>query len=139
MNKPELIDDIQYATGPNRLKNIEQVVDIITTWLDSFPQIENAVALMEEKGIPCAKVRTTAELVDHAQLIARDMIVDLDMPNGMLTKSLKIRGNHLKFSAHKAVLKRPPNLGEHTKEVLLELGYAASEAEAFIQNWQSKQ
>lgn len=135
MKRPELVDDSKFSTGPNRIANINEVVETIGNWLDKFTNVDDAIKIMEENGIPCAKVKTTAEIINSEQLIAREMIIDLEMPIGTKTRFIKARGNQLKFSSHKAELKRPPNLGEHTKEILLELGCSEQQAEEFITSW----
>jgi formyl-CoA transferase len=64
------------------------------------------------------------------QTIARGMVLDIEHPIAGRTKAI---GSPLKFSAGSSVTSRPaPRLGEHTREVLTELGYAASDIDRLI-------
>lgn len=135
MDKVELIDDPVFSTGPQRIKNIDKVVDVISNWLSGFANLDEAITKMTQHGVPCEKVQTTKELTESKQLESREMIIDLEMPLGMKTRTIKARGNQLKFSAVHAELKRPPNLGEHTQEILAKLGYVPAEIEQLINEW----
>jgi len=123
MGKSEMATDPAFATGSDRLQNMDQLVDLVETWLKSFSNINEPLALIEEAGIPCAKVNTTTDLLEDEQLKAREMITDLETPDGMPTRSIKARGNPFKFSEVRADMKKPPALGQHQNEILKSVGY----------------
>ncbi len=123
MGKPELATDPLFASATDRLKNLDKLVMEIEHWLKTFPSIDEPLAQVDKGGIPCAKVNTTADLLNDEQLKARGMITELEMPDGLPTRKIKARGNPLKFSEVKAAMKNPPNLGQHQEEILKSVGY----------------
>jgi crotonobetainyl-CoA:carnitine CoA-transferase CaiB-like acyl-CoA transferase len=80
--------------------------------------------------VPVGPVNTIGEALAHPQTLARGMVVDLVHPQAGPTKAL---GCPIHFSATPATVTRPaPVLGEHTREVLREHGYADSDIDAFV-------
>jgi formyl-CoA transferase len=76
------------------------------------------LAALEAAGVPCGRVRTIAEALDHPQLDARGLIVERDHPTAG-------RGRYLGSPIHLTGAQRasalpPPTLGQHTDEVLRE-------------------
>ena len=135
MGKQKMENDPKYNTSVARNQNRSQVVEVIETWLKSFTSIKEPLDILEKAGIPCGKVNTVADLLEDEQLCARDMITDMEMPDGMSVKSIKARGNPLKFSEVKAVIKKPPKLGEHQAEVLRLIGYDEASIAALKDKW----
>ncbi len=123
MNNEELAEDPRFATGADRLKNMDPLVQLVEAWLDTFPDIKEPLELIEEAGIPCAKVNTTAQVLEDEHLKARKMITTLETPDGLSIPSLKARGNPFKFSEVRAVLKKASGLGQHQYEILKSIGY----------------
>lgn len=79
------------------------------------------VRLFQENGIPYAEVQKLPELADDAQAIANDYVIEYENPR---YGREKVVGIPWRFAETKATVTRPcPILGEHTEEVLLELGY----------------
>ncbi|HWR05745.1 CaiB/BaiF CoA-transferase family protein [Sporomusa sp.] len=123
MGKPELATDPLFANNTARVKNLALLVGIIESWLKSFPSVDEPVSLMDKAGVPCAKILSTADMLNDEQLKARGMITDLETPDGVSVGTVIARGNPLKFSAVKAVLKKAPALGQHEAEILQSIGY----------------
>jgi crotonobetainyl-CoA:carnitine CoA-transferase CaiB-like acyl-CoA transferase len=84
-------------------------------------------ALLVEKDIMCAPIFHYAETVRHPQVLARKMIMQVEHPNG---GSFKTVGFPVKLSKTPATLRyRAPIHGEHTEEILRELGYTENIAD----------
>jgi crotonobetainyl-CoA:carnitine CoA-transferase CaiB-like acyl-CoA transferase len=74
--------------------------------------------------IPCGPVNNLAQALGDAQVLAREMVVEVALKNG---ETVRMPGNPVKLSrAHPHPWTRPPELGEHTRQVLGQLvGYSA--------------
>ena len=118
VNVPELIDDPRYATNDARL---EHRVSLKAALEVAFQQVPVAVLLAQLRAaaVPCGLVRTIAEAIDDPQVQARQSLVTFpDVAGGF-----KAPANALRFSRIPAPdTRRPPMLGEHTREVLEALG-----------------
>ena len=135
MGRGEMAKDPLFITGTDRLKNLDKLIVMVETWLKTFPNIDEPLALIDKAGIPCAKVKTTAEVLEDEQLKARDMITELEMPDGLPIRKIRARGNPFKFSEVKAVLKKPPLLGQHQDEILKSVGYDETEIAELKNKW----
>jgi CoA:oxalate CoA-transferase len=72
---------------------------------------------MEKDGIPCGPINTVDKILDHPQILAREMIAEID--HGSIGK-LKMAALPIKLSATPGKVDKPaPRLGEHTEEVLV--------------------
>jgi crotonobetainyl-CoA:carnitine CoA-transferase CaiB-like acyl-CoA transferase len=135
MGKSEMAEDPLFAKGPDRLKNLDKLKVLIEDWLQTYPNVDEPLALIEAAGIPCAKVNTTAEALENEQLKAREMITEMETPDGMPTRKIRVRGNPFKFSEVKAVLKKPPALGQHQNEILKSVGYDETKINELKNRW----
>jgi crotonobetainyl-CoA:carnitine CoA-transferase CaiB-like acyl-CoA transferase len=135
MGKRELADDPMFCTSAARIKNLNQMVAEIENWLKTFTTVDEPLALIDQAGIPCAKVNKTADLLADRQLQAREMITELETPDGLATRTIKARGNPFKFSAVKADMKKPPNLGQHQDEVLQSIGCSQAMIARLKEKW----
>lgn len=100
---------------PGRWKN--QV--IITQRLSDVFQTNTQahwIAQLNEARIPCAPVNNFPQALAEAQVVARDMVVEVAHPSG---GHVKMPGNPVKLSeTHEESYSPPPLLGQHTNEVL---------------------
>jgi len=81
-------------------------------------------AQLQAARIPCGPVNNFRQALDDSQVRARDMVLDVQLHSG---ETVQMPGNPIKLSAAQArPTVRPPQLGEHTQEVLGGLvGYSA--------------
>ncbi len=127
MRRSEWIDDHRFRTNADRLVRREELVSLIEEILRRRPTAEwiEAFAAVD---VPCGRIRSVAEALDSPEAQARGMIVEVEGADG---EPLPLLGPAIKLSASSArVRRRPPRLGEHTGEVLGELGYDPSQIEA---------
>jgi len=85
------------------------------------------MALLNEHDIPCGPILSMQELASEPSLRKTGTIVEVDHPQR--GKYLTV-GNPIKMSDSPTEVKRSPLLGEHTDEVLTELGYATADIAA---------
>jgi formyl-CoA transferase len=120
------ITDPNYATAEARLPRLQEVFAAVEAWTLTKNKFE-AMSLLNEHDIPCGPILSMQELADEPSLRKTGTIVEVEHPGR--GKYLTV-GNPIKLSDSPADVKRSPLLGEHTDEVLAELGYAAADVAA---------
>jgi glutaryl-CoA transferase len=109
----QLAADPSYASNAARVGNRAQLIGILSERLVHHPR-DALLAALEERGIPAGPINTIADVFADPQVVHRGMQVDLGIP----TVRTPIR-----FSAAELSLRRSaPRLGEHTQEILAEIG-----------------
>jgi formyl-CoA transferase len=119
IGKPEWKNDPAYMTAQARQPHITEIFATIETWLADKTKFE-AVDILRKFDIPCAPVLTMKELANDPSLRASGTIAEVDHKER--GKYLTV-GSPIKFSDMKVEITGSPLLGEHTEEVLAELGY----------------
>jgi formyl-CoA transferase len=127
IGKEEWITHPDFATPKARLPRLDQVFATVEAWTVTKTKFE-AMDLLNEHEIPCGPILSMKELAEEPSLRATGTIVEVDHPRR--GKYLTV-GNPIKMSDSPTEVKRSPLLGEHTDEVLSELGYAAQDIAAF--------
>ncbi|HZI84014.1 MAG TPA: CoA transferase [Casimicrobiaceae bacterium] len=129
LGHPEWRDDARFATNSARMENLDALVALMEPVLRSRDRSE-WLAAFDAAGVPAGPVHELGEALTHPQTLARAMVVDLTHPEAGETRAL---GCPLHFSATPSRVDRPaPRLGEHTREVLCEYGYADADIDALI-------
>lgn len=123
LGKPEWVDDPAYKTAKARQDKIFDIFAFIESWLADKTKYE-AVDILRKFDIPCAPVLSMKELSVDASLRASGSIVEVD--HKVYGKYLTV-GSPIKFSDLTPEITGAPLLGEHTDDVLVELGYNAAE------------
>ncbi|MDE1882501.1 MAG: formyl-CoA transferase [Rhodospirillales bacterium] len=123
IGRPEWIDDPAYNTPRARQDKLFDIITDIEGWLSDKTKYE-AVDILRKFDIPCAPVLTMKEIAEDKSLRESGSIVEV--PHPQLGKYLTV-GSPIKFSDLKVDIKPSPLLGEHTDEVLSELGYSAEQ------------
>ena len=116
-----MLDDPRYTTNTDRVEHRAECVGELSAL---FAQKTTAhwVDLIVEAGVPCGPINTVADVVSHPQVLARNMIAEVDHPN---IPNLKFPGSPLKLTDSPATIRRvPPMLGQHNEEILEEAGYS---------------
>jgi formyl-CoA transferase len=123
IGKENWITDPDYATPDARLPRLKEVFEAVEAWSVTKTKFE-AMKLLNEHDIPCGPILSMEELAAEPSLRATGTVVEVDHPKR--GKYLTV-GNPIKLSDSPTEVVRSPLLGEHSDEVLEELGYSAGE------------
>jgi formyl-CoA transferase len=119
IGKPEWKTDPAYATPQARQPHITEIFATIEAWLADKTKFE-AVDILRKFDIPCAPVLSMKEIANDPSLRKSGTIVEVD--HKVRGKYLTV-GSPIKFSDMPVEVVSSPLLGEHTNDVLAELGY----------------
>jgi crotonobetainyl-CoA:carnitine CoA-transferase CaiB-like acyl-CoA transferase len=129
LGHPEWREDPRFKTNSERMAHREELVALMNAVLRTKTRAEWQAAF-DNAGVPAGPVHTVGEALSHPQTLARGMVVELEHPQAGLTRAL---GCPIHFSRTPAQVTRPaPLLGQHTRELLHEHGYAHAEIDALI-------
>ena len=127
IGRDDLSNDDSLADNAGRCKRVEELDCVIAEWTARY-KVDEVVALLNSAQVPNGKIFSIADIARDAQYLARGMIQEVTLPDGT---SLRVPGIVPKLSDTPGGLNWVgPDLGEHTQEVLLSLGYDAAQIEA---------
>ena len=126
MGLAALADDSRFQMAQDRFENREVLLDILE---QAFREKTNAEWTELLQGyVPFAPVNTVAQAMADPQILARNMIVEMEHP---VVGTMKVLGSPIRMPGADMKYVRAPYLGEHTREVLGDLlGMDAGELEA---------
>ncbi len=114
-----LAADPDFATNAARVANREALRDRMLPALAAFNRDE-LLAKLETAGVPASPINTIGQMFSDPQTVARGMRLDLDDGHGNALPSVR---SPMVMSETPLAYSRPsPRLGEHTEEILAELG-----------------
>ena len=119
------LEDPEWNTPKARLPHLEQMFDEIEKWTMTKTKFE-VMEILNPLNVPCGPILSMKELAEEPSLRDTGTIVEVEHP--VRGKYLTV-GNPIKLSDSPADVDRSPLLGEHTDEILRELGMSAVDIE----------
>ncbi|MEQ5842171.1 formyl-CoA transferase [Paraburkholderia acidicola] len=123
IGREEWATDPDYATPAARLPHLKDIFAEIERWTMTKTKFE-AMDILNRYDIPCGPILSMKEIAEDPSLRKTGTIVEVDHP--VRGKYLTV-GNPIKLSDSPTDVKRSPLLGEHTDEVMGELGYSTEQ------------
>jgi formyl-CoA transferase len=123
IGREEWIDHPDYKTAAARLPHLKDIFAEVERWTMSNTKFQ-AMEILNKHDIPCGPILSMKEIAEDESLRKTGTIVEVDHP--VRGKYLTV-GNPIKLSDSPTDVTRSPLLGEHTDEVMAELGYNADQ------------
>jgi crotonobetainyl-CoA:carnitine CoA-transferase CaiB-like acyl-CoA transferase len=117
LDRPELLEDPRFATNESRVEHRALLEPVLEELFAALPASE-WLTLLEAARIPCGAVRDVPEVVEHPQLAHNRLVAEVDSPAGRIP----VIGSPFLVDGERPPTGAVPGLGEHTEEVLRELG-----------------
>jgi crotonobetainyl-CoA:carnitine CoA-transferase CaiB-like acyl-CoA transferase len=129
MGEPEWLEDPRFATDDLRARNGELLSHRTHEWAANYTTAE-ALELLARERIPAGPVYSPQNVLDDPHVRATGMLTAMEYPGAQGPAPISMGA--IKMSeAPVLIYRRAPTIGEHTDEMMTELGFSAPEIEAF--------
>jgi len=124
--REDLLDHPDYASNEARVQMRPTLLPLVAELVKPYTTAE-IVEIAERIGIPFAPVARTRDLHEDPHLNAGPGMLPVDLPTGGQAKLPRLP---IEMDGHDlGLIRQPPKLGEHTRDIMLEAGYSAAEIE----------
>jgi len=128
IERSDLAEDTRFQRNADRVKNRAELEPILDAYF-AQRDADEWLQLLREARIPCGPVNSLADILTDDHFLARGGLVEMAHP---LAGNLQMLANPIHFSDTPPIYDRhPPLLGQHTEDVLNEIGYSPAEITAF--------
>ena len=124
LDKPEWLADPRFATPSARDAHVNERLLMTQEVLRTRPTAE-WMALLEAQDVPCAPALKRSEVIRHPQVVAAGTVVELQHHAAGRLRQARPPGRFDRTPSH--IRRGAPLLGEHTDEILREIGYTAAD------------
>jgi crotonobetainyl-CoA:carnitine CoA-transferase CaiB-like acyl-CoA transferase len=124
LDREDMVTDARFLTPHDRAANREELVHELER---SFLKRDRDewLALMKKADLPCGPINDYSEVASDPQILANGYIEELEHPN---LGTIPVPSSPIRMSKHQTGARAfAPELGQHTEEVLLDLGYSWEE------------
>ncbi|MGI9409195.1 MAG: CoA transferase, partial [Hyphomicrobiaceae bacterium] len=129
LGHPEWIEDPRFLTGAQRSKNRQERLELVQGVLKT-DATETWLVRFAEHDVPSAPVLKRAAAIEHAQIRANDLIVEIDQPGVGPVRQARPAARFETTPA--AIGGVAPHLGADSVQVLAELGYDEDDIERLL-------
>jgi crotonobetainyl-CoA:carnitine CoA-transferase CaiB-like acyl-CoA transferase len=120
LERPQWLEDARFQTPALRDQNIDARLEMTQDVLKTRTT-EQWLQRLEAAGVPCAPVLTREQVIAHPQVIACGILIESEHPTAGRLRQTRAAA---RFEAPMLVRRGAPRLGEHSQEILWELGLA---------------
>ena len=125
---PETADDPRFLDNPLRVKNYSALRELLVSRTSKLTT-EELDKLLKSHRVPCSPIQSIDQVVDDPQVKANRIFEPVPHPRVPDYRDLKMP---VQFDGERPALRHlPPEVGEHTGEILAELGYDSAAIEHY--------
>jgi crotonobetainyl-CoA:carnitine CoA-transferase CaiB-like acyl-CoA transferase len=129
VEQPQWLEDPRFERNPLRVKNADALQELIESIFTTQPTA-HWVEKLDAAGVPGGPVYTYEQTLSDPQVQHRRMVYDIEHP---VIGPMKTLGLPVKSNGDLTAIRKPaPLLGQHTREVLRDLGLADADAQRLV-------
>jgi crotonobetainyl-CoA:carnitine CoA-transferase CaiB-like acyl-CoA transferase len=126
----KLSEDPRFGTPAARSMNAKERINLMAEYIERHTTAE-WLQRLDQADVPCAPILRRGEVIHNEQVVARELMVEFDQPTVGKVRQPRPAA---RFDVTEENKPSPaPGIGEHTREVLLDLGYSAADIESFAE------